>query len=161
MKKLDFDATDIRILSVIQEHGSLSKSKLAELVNLSPTPCWARMNKLRATGLISNYSADIAIHLIADVTKVIVTLSLSEHRKSDFERFETAINALDEVVECIATGGGTDYALKVITPNLIAFQSLMDLLLSQELGIKNYMTYIVTREVKSSKPNLKKLIAKN
>jgi Lrp/AsnC family transcriptional regulator of ectoine degradation len=157
MKKLALDATDIRILGAVQQHGHLSKSRLAELVNLSPTPCWARLDKLAKAGLIRGYHADIALELIADLTKVIVTLSLSKHHRSDFDRFEDCIHKLDEVVECIATGGGTDYVMKVITPSLAAFQALMDKLLAEELGIDRYMTYIVIRDVKSSRPNLLKL----
>lgn len=158
MKKTNLDATDIRILVALQQNGQLSKSKLAERINLSPTPCWSRLDKLNKAGLIRGYHADIALNLIADLTQVVVTLSLESHRKSDFERFENHVCNLDEVVECIATGGGTDYVMKVITTNLAAFQTLMDTLLSAELGIDRYMTYIVTREVKSSKPNLSKLI---
>ncbi len=85
-------------------------------------------------------------------------MSLAKHRKSDFDRFEEHVHNLDEVIECIATGGGTDYVMKVITPNLGALQTLMDTLLSAELGIDRYMTYIVTRDVKSSQPNLSKLV---
>ena len=62
------------------------------------------------------------------------------------------------MIECIATGGGTDYVMKVITPSLETFQTLMDMLLSAELGIDRYMTYIVTRDIKSSRPNLSKLV---
>lgn len=54
--------------------------------------------------------------------------------------------------------GGTDYVMKVMTPNFSAFQSLMEELLSAELGIDRYMTYIITRENKSSQPNLANLI---
>ena len=161
MKKIALDATDIRILGVVQQNGPLSKSKLSELVNLSPTPCWSRLKKLENTGLIRGYHADIALELIGDLTRVIVTLSLESHRKSDFDRFENYIRQLDEVVECIATGGGTDYVMKVITLNLAGFQNLMDTLLSAELGIDHYMTYIVIRDVKSSLPNLSKLIPNN
>jgi len=50
MKKTALDAADIRILSALQRHGQLSKTKLAELVNLSPTPCWARLDRLKSAG---------------------------------------------------------------------------------------------------------------
>lgn len=157
MKKIALDATDIRILGALQQNGQLSKSRLAEIVNLSPTPCWTRLDKLKKAGLIRGYHAEIALDFMGDSTRVIVTLSLAHHRKSDFERFEAHVRNLDEVIECIATGGGTDYVMKVITPDLATFQALMDSLLSLELGIDRYMTYIVTREVKSSRPNLLKL----
>jgi Lrp/AsnC family transcriptional regulator, regulator of ectoine-degradation genes len=160
MSKRGLDATDIRILSAVQKHGQLSKTKLAEIVNLSPTPCWDRLNKLKAAGFIRGYHADIALDRVVDFTQVVVTIALTHHRKSDFERFEAHIRKLDEVAECIATGGGMDYVLKVFSPNLIAFQTLMEAMLAAELGIDRYMTYIVTREIKSARPNLAKLTAR-
>lgn len=161
MDKFRLDATDIRILSAVQKHGQLSKSKLAEIVNLSPTPCWARLAKLKAAGFIRGYHADIAIDQVCEFSQVIVTVSLTHHRKSDFDRFEGHIRNLDEVAECIATGGGMDYVLKVFTPSLAAFQELMETLLAAELGIDRYMTYIVTRHVKSAQPNLSGLAARS
>jgi Lrp/AsnC family transcriptional regulator, regulator of ectoine-degradation genes len=160
MKNFGLDATDIRILSAVQKHGQLSKTKLAEIVNLSPTPCWARLSKLKTAGLIRGYRGVIALDRIGDFTQVIVTVSLTHHRKLDFARFEGRIRELDEVTECIATGGGMDYVMKIFSPNLAAFQSLMESLLAAELGIERYMTYIVTREVKSEPPNLARLTAK-
>lgn len=160
MSKFGLDATDIRILGALQKHGQLSKTKLAEIVNLSPTPCLARLNRLKAAGFIRGYHADVALDRVGDFTRVIVTVALMHHRKADFDRFETQIRKLDEVVECVATGGGMDYVLKVYTPSLAAFQALIDQLLSAELGIQRYMTYIVTREVKSTQPNLAWLTAK-
>ncbi|MFY0311826.1 Lrp/AsnC family transcriptional regulator [Leisingera sp. D0M16] len=160
MGKFSLDATDIRILSAVQKHGQLSKTKLAEIVNLSPTPCWARLTRLKAAGFIRGYHADIALDRVCDFTQVVVTVSLTHHRKSDFDRFEAHIQKLDEVTECIATGGGMDYVLKFFTPSLAAFQELMETLLAAELGIDRYMTYIVTRNVKSAQPNIAGLAAR-
>jgi Lrp/AsnC family transcriptional regulator of ectoine degradation len=159
MKKTRLDAIDIRILNAVQKHGQLSKTRLAEIVNLSPTPCLARLNKLKAAGFIRGYHADIALGSIAGLTQVVVTVSLTHHRKSDFERFESHIHKLDEVIECVATGGGTDYILKIVSASLADFQNLMESLLAADLGIDRYMTYIVTREIKSGPPNLARLIA--
>jgi len=160
MKKNGLDAADIRILGAVQKYGQLSKNKLAEIVNLSPTPCWARLDKLKAAGFVRGYHGDIALERIVDFTQVIVTVSLRQHRKSDFDKFEAYIREMDEVTECIATGGGMDYVLKVVVTGLPAFQSLMDTLLSAELGIERYMTYIATRQIKSGQPNLAKLVAR-
>ncbi len=159
MKPTALDAADIRILSALQQHGQLSKSELSELVGLSATPCWARFARLKKAGLIRGYHADLALGKIVDVSKVVVTVSLKSHRKTDFDRFEMHIRNLHEVTECVATGGGMDYVMTVVTTSLSAFQTLMDDMLSQELGIDRYMTYIVTREVKSVQPNLARLLA--
>ncbi len=157
MKSLQLDATDIRILSAIQQHGRMSKSELATLVNLSPTPCWMRLNKLKEAGFIRSYRAEIALARITDFTQVIVTIALTQHRKADFDRFEAHIFTLDAIIECVATSGGMDYILKVISKNLIEFQTLMESLLTEELGIKRYMAYIVTKEIKSTLPNIAQL----
>lgn len=159
MKKLGLDATDIRILSAVQQHGQLSKTRLAELVNLSPTPCWARLDRLKAAGYIKGYHAELALDRIVDFTQVIVTVSLGSHRKVEFDRFESYIRGLDEVVDCIATGGGMDYVMKTVTPSLAAFQALMEEMLATDLAIERYMTYIATRQIKTSQPSLVKLTA--
>jgi|SRR5690606_8255389 len=160
MKNISLDAADIRILNAIQKHGKLSKTKLAEIVNLSPTPCWSRLSKLKAAGLIRGYRSEIALDRIVDLSRVIVTVALSHHRKSDFDRFESRIRELNEVTECVATGGGMDYVLNVYSPSLAGFQRLMESLLSADLGIERYMTYIVTRDIKSEPPDLVKLISR-
>jgi Lrp/AsnC family transcriptional regulator of ectoine degradation len=159
MKTTTLDAADVRILCALQQHGQLSKSKLAELVGLSATPCWARLSKLKKAGFIRGYHADVALDRIVNVCKVVVTVSLKSHRKADFERFEELVRRRHEVVDCVATGGGMDYVMTVVTTGLPAFQRLMDEMLSAELGIDRYMTYIATREVKSVEPRLDLLVS--
>lgn len=158
MKKVALDAVDVRILSAVQQHGQISKNCLAELVNLSATPCWLRLTKLKKLGLITGYQGIIAVDRIIDLTKVIVTISLNTHKKSDFDRFEDRIRSIDEVVECFATGGNIDYILKVMTSGLPDFQALIQQLLDEELGIDRYYIYVVTKEVKSSTLSLSKLM---
>lgn len=161
MKRIGLDATDIRILCAVQQYGQLSKAKLAEIANLSATPCWARLDRLKAAGLIRGYHGDIAIDRLCDVTQVVVTVSLTHHRKADFDRFEAFVLSRDEITECIATGGGMDYVLKAVSSSLASFQALMQAMLDADLGVDRYMTYIATRIVKAGRPNLAKLAAKD
>ncbi|ARE83908.1 leucine-responsive regulatory protein [Roseovarius mucosus] len=161
MKRLGLDATDIRILNAVQQHGPLSKTRLAEIANISPTPCWARLDRLKAAGFIRGYHADIVLEKICDFTEVVVTVSLTHHRKVDFDRFEGFVRGRNEITECIATGGGMDYVMRVICPSLARFQTVMEAMLAAELGIDRYMTYIATRRVKSGQPNLAILTAKD
>ncbi|MFT5930401.1 MAG: Lrp/AsnC family transcriptional regulator of ectoine degradation [Oceanospirillaceae bacterium] len=79
MKKLALDAIDIRILSAVQHHGKISKFKLAELVNLSPTPCWVRLDKLKKLGVITGYQGVIDLDRLLDLTQVIVTVLLKRN----------------------------------------------------------------------------------
>ena len=157
MKKTILDAADIRILCALQEHGQLSKSRLAELVGLSSTPCWTRYRRLREAGLIRGYRADLELDRIVELSRIIVTVSLSSHRKTDFERFEAYVRRRHEITDCVATGGGMDYVMTVVTRSLPAFQDLMEEMLSGELEIDRYMTYIATRQIKSAQPDLRRL----
>lgn len=154
MPLLKLDAIDIRILATVQEYGRISKTALAEKVNLSATPCWTRLTRLEKSGIIRGYHAEIAFELIAKMTTIILEVSLKRHRHEDFEIFEKRINDLDEIVECIATGGGVDYIMKMVVPSIDEYQKLIDALLLENLGIDRYFTYVVTREIKSSKPKL-------
>ena len=157
MRRLALDAADIRILSALQQHGQLSKAKLAEVCSLSATPCWARLTRLKAAGYIRGYHADIALGQLADFAQVIVTVSLSRHRKADYDRFEAYVHGRDEIIDCVATGGGVDYIMKVVSPSLTAFQEFVEDLHAEDLGIDRYMTHFATRQVKSALPNISKL----
>lgn len=157
MKKHSLDPTDVRILSAVQAHGRLSKTKLAEMVNLSPTPCWARLERLRAAGYIKGYHAQIELEKICDVSQVYVTVSLTHHRKSDFDRFEKFVLSTPEITECVTTGGGMDYVMKVVTSSLSAFQEVMDQMLGADIGVDRYITHIVTRQVKAGQPDVIRL----
>jgi Lrp/AsnC family transcriptional regulator of ectoine degradation len=158
MKKVILDAVDIRILNAVQQHGQISKTKLSELVNLSPTPCWIRLEKLKKAGYIRGYRAEIALHKMLDLTTVMVTIALKTHHRADFQRFELCIQKVNEIVECSATGGGFDYVMKVITASLNDFQNLMEDLLNKEIGIERYTIYVLTREVKTTSLNLSELL---
>jgi Lrp/AsnC family transcriptional regulator of ectoine degradation len=146
MTKLD--AIDLRILATLQREGRITKTALAERVHLSPTPCWTRLKRLEKAGLIRGYHAEIALEELGKFTQVMVEITLKQHRFEDFERFETAIRDRNEVIECLATGGGIDYLLKVVTADIDAYQRFIDGLLISDIGIDRYFSYIVTRVVK-------------
>jgi Lrp/AsnC family transcriptional regulator, regulator of ectoine-degradation genes len=144
------DAIDLKILGTLQAEGRITKAALAEAVNLSPTPCWERLKRLERSGLVRGYHAEIDLEKLGAAATILVEIVLKQHRYEDFQRFETAIRTVDEIVECHATGGGIDYLLKVIAPDIDAYQRLIDRLLLSELGIDRYSTFIVTRTVKAS-----------
>lgn len=145
---MKLDAIDLRILDAIQRNGRITKLALAETIGLSPTPCWLRLRKLEKAGIISGYHAHLSLRRLAPVASVMVELALGNHRQSDFERFERAIATIPEIVACWSVGGGVDYILKIMTPNIDAYQRLVDGLLDRDLGIERYFTYIVTKTVK-------------
>jgi Lrp/AsnC family transcriptional regulator of ectoine degradation len=142
------DPIDLRILTAIQRDGRITQPDLAELVGISPRPCSMRLRKLEKAGIITGYHARLAMHRIAPIATVLMEVTLSTHRRADFERFERAVQDMEEVVSCWSVGGGVDYILKIMTPDIAAYQLLVDALLERELGIDRYFTYIVIKTVK-------------
>jgi Lrp/AsnC family transcriptional regulator of ectoine degradation len=145
---MKLDAVDLRILDAIQRDGRITKLALAEKVGLSPTPCWMRLRKLEKAGIVDGYHAHLNLRKIAPVATVLMEVTLANHRQADFDRFERAIAALDEVVACWSVGGGVDYVLKVMTADIDNYQRFVDGLLDREIGIERYFTYIVTKTIK-------------
>ncbi|MCF3639668.1 Lrp/AsnC family transcriptional regulator [Rhizobium sp. TRM95111] len=145
---MKLDAIDLRILNAIQRDGRITKLALAEKAGLSPTPCWLRLRKLEKAGIVSGYHARVAVRKVAPVANVMMEVTLGAHRQADFDRFERAVATIPEIVACWSVGGGVDYFLKIMTPDIDAYQRFVDGLLDRELGIDRYFTYIVTKTVK-------------
>ena len=149
MTKLD--RIDLRILSVLQKHGRITKQKLANEVNLSVSPCWVRLKRLEEAGIINGYHAEVQLEKLANFSTVLVEITLKHHAAEDFQRFESAMHEAPQVIDCYATGGGVDYMLKIIARDIDHYQSLIDDLLGRSIGIDRYFTYIVTKAVKQSR----------
>jgi len=143
---------DLKILSALQKDGRMTKLRLAEAVNLSPTACWERLSRLEKEGVITGYTARINMDKLERRTTVLVEIMLKSHQQADFQRFEAAVLKEPAIISCDATGGGVDYILKVVSEDIDAYQRLIDKLLQLELGIERYFTYVVTKNVKTSDP---------
>lgn len=148
MSAVKLDAIDLKILETLQREGRITKTALAERVSLSPTPCWERLKRLEKAGVIAGYHAEISLKSLLRTATVLTEITLKQHTQEAFQRFETAIQDYPEVVGCWATGGGIDYLLQVVTRDVDAYQRLIDRLLTAQIGIDRYFTYIVTKTVK-------------
>lgn len=147
---MKLDTLDLKILCTLQADGRITKLKLAEAVNLSPSACFERMRRLEQQGLITGYHADVDLRKLMRTSFIFVEVTLKSHRRVDFERFEKHINAVPEVLECYAIGGGVDYILKMVATDIAHYQDEIDALLEADIGIDRYFTYIVTKPVKRS-----------
>lgn len=154
------DDRDIKILSILQKEGRIPKASLAERVNLTPTPCWERLKRLEDLGIIESYEARIALRAFGPLNVVFVEIELESHHTDSFQRFETAIAEVPQIIECWGVGGGIDYMLKVVTRDLEEYQALVEGLLNAEIGVNRYYSYVVTSSVKEG-PLPVALIAEN
>ncbi len=149
---MKLDRYDLKILEILAQDGRITKSKLAEAINLSVSPCWERVRRLEKAGIIDGYSARINTSVLVKRTPVWVQVELKAHNAESFQRFEALVHATPEVTECVAVGGGVDYLLKIEADSIDAYQRLIDAWLVSEVGIERYFTYIVTKTVKQQAP---------
>jgi Lrp/AsnC family transcriptional regulator of ectoine degradation len=149
---MKLDKIDLKILAALQRDGRMTKLSLAKAVNLSPTACWERLSRLEKSGVILGYTARIKLDAVVRQTTVIVEIMLKSHLMADFQRFEAAVLKEPLIVACDATGGGVDYVLRVVCEDVDAYQRLIDRLLTQDIRIERYFTYIVTKRVKAVDP---------
>jgi Lrp/AsnC family transcriptional regulator, leucine-responsive regulatory protein len=104
------DAVDLRILSELQEDGSLSNVELARRVHLSPSPCLARVKALETNGTINRYVALVNATALGLGLNVFINISLKTQSKQALADFEQRIAEHDQVMECYLMTGDSDYS---------------------------------------------------
>ncbi|AEK60148.1 MULTISPECIES: Lrp/AsnC family transcriptional regulator [Collimonas] len=142
---LKLDRIDLRILCHLQQNSRITNVVLADAVGLSPSPCLIRVKRLEKAGYISGYGAYIRLEKLADVQIVFTEVTLSDHRREDFAKFEAYLRNVDEIIECHLVSGGYDYLLKFMTRSVVHYQSVIESLLEQNLRIEKYFSYIVIK----------------
>lgn len=120
------DRTDKKILEILQENSQISNQELADLVALSPSPCLRRVKLLEDNGYINKQVALLNPKKLGLELTVIVLIELNSHKPAVMAAFEETIRSFSEVIQCyLITGQSADYLLKIIVPDLSAYQSFL------------------------------------
>lgn len=141
------DRIDISILATLQANGNITNVNLAEAVCLSPSPCLQRVKRLEKAGYIERYRAVINLKHVSDHVLVFTEITLADHRREDFIKFEAEICKHKNVMECHLLSGGYDYLLKFVARSISQYQIIMEDLLERKLGIDKYFSYVVIKPV--------------
>lgn len=142
---MKLDRIDIKILYELQKNGRITNVELADLVNLSPSPCLMRVKKLQAAGYISGYAAQINIAKLGQTFTVFTEVTLKNHRQIDFARFIAAIEKEEAAVECHLVSGGYDYLIKFVTSGIVEYQTMMERFIDMDIGIDKYFSFVVLK----------------
>ena len=119
---IDLDATDWKILVRLQEDARLSNVELARAVNLSPSPCLARVRRLEEAGLIGRYVTLLDPLALGLTVSVFIQVRLERQVEKALETFEAAIAERPEVMECYLMTGDSDYLIRVVVPDMGALE---------------------------------------
>ena len=144
------DERDIQILSILQKEGRITKTNLADRLNLSLTPSWDRLQRLEEEGIIESYGARLSSPFLKNFHLVITEVELESHKEGEFARFEDAIMGFDEVLSCWSVGGGLDYILKVLVKDVSDYQDFLKKVLKANIGLRRYFSYAVLDKIKDT-----------
>ena len=122
---MEFDATDLRILTQLQQDSSLTNIELAKRVHLSPSPCLTRVKALEANGVIERYVALVNPKQLGLNLSVFISISLKEQSKSALAEFEQRIAEHEEVMECYLMTGDSDYLIRVAVADITALEKFI------------------------------------
>jgi len=142
------DQIDIKILAALQRSGRITKLQLSEEVGLSPAPCWERIKKLEKTGFIHSYHAQVDYKKILNISYFNVEITIKNYSLARANAFETTIKNINEIIECQAVLGKTDYILKVIARNVEEYQEIITRLQNESHIEIDFLTYPVSKFVK-------------
>jgi Lrp/AsnC family leucine-responsive transcriptional regulator len=144
----NLDRTDLRMLAMLQAEGRITNAELAERVNLSPSACLRRLQRLESEGVLTGYSAQVDPEAVGLGLQAFVRVQLTRHESEVIERFVERVNGWDEVVACYALTGDMDYLMHVYVADLQHFSRfLLDRLLNAS-GVADVNSSFVLRTVK-------------
>jgi Lrp/AsnC family leucine-responsive transcriptional regulator len=124
----ELDDFNIRLLSILARDGRITWSDLANKIGLSLTPTLKRVRALEARGYIAGYHATIDETLVGHGISVFVSVSLSTQTDEALALFESHIREIPEIMSCFMLTGASDYMLRVVVPDVTAYQGFISVL---------------------------------
>lgn len=147
LPEMSFDTIDRRILAALQEDATLSMNEIAARVGLSATPCWRRIQKLEEAGIIRKRVALLNGKAIAAGVSIFVSVRTNQHTDEWLKRFAEVVSAMPEVVEFYRLSGDVDYLLKVVVPDIAAYDVFYKKLVSK-IDLSDVSSSFAMEEIK-------------
>lgn len=142
------DRYETRILTELQRNSRLTNQELAERVGLSPSPCWRRVRQLEEAGVIRRYATLLDPRKVGVGESVFCNVTLERHTEGAVERFEEEVMRHPEILECYAMTGEADYLLRVVVPEVSAYDRFLQDFIFRLPGVDHVKSHFALREVK-------------
>lgn len=145
---VQLDTIDLRILDELQRDGGLSNVELARRVQLSPSPCLARVKALETSGVIDRYVALANAKALGLGLNVFISISLTTQSKQSLADFEQRIAEHDEVMECYLMTGDSDYLIRIAVADMAALEKFILEQLTPIPGIEKIRSSFALKQVR-------------
>jgi Lrp/AsnC family transcriptional regulator len=143
------DAIDKKILTVLQDDAALSVAEIGSRVGLSSTPCWKRIQRLEADGIIQRRVALVDQDRIGLGVTVFVSVETGDHSQEWLGRFAKVVGAMPEVMEFYRMAGDVDYMLRVVVPDIAGYDAFYKRLIAS-VPLKNVTSRFAMEKIKST-----------
>lgn len=143
------DAIDRKILKVVQDDASLSVAEIGSRVGLSSTPCWKRIQRLEAEGVITKRVALVDPNKIGLGITVFVSIETGDHSQDWLAKFAETVSAMPEVMEFHRMAGDVDYMLRVVVPDIQGYDTFYKKLIGT-VALKNVTSRFAMERIKST-----------
>jgi Lrp/AsnC family transcriptional regulator len=143
------DTTDRKILDLLQRDATLSIAEIAERVGLTQTPCWKRIQRLESQGIIEKRVALLNPEKLGLGLTVFVSVETNDHSQAWLARFAELVSAMPEVLEFYRMAGDVDYMLRVVVPDMAAYDAFYKRLIAA-IPLKNVSSRFAMERVKVS-----------
>ena len=143
------DRIDRHILKILQENAAATVAELANQVGLSQTPCWKRIQKLEASGVIQRRVAIVAPQKVGIGLSVHIAIQAGDHSAETLEKFVEAVAAMPEMMEFNRLTGEIDYVLRVVAPNISAYDAFYRRL-TAIVPLRSVSSHFVLEQIKST-----------
>lgn len=145
----ELDRQDVVLLNELQRDSHQTVQQLAERVGLSSTPCWKRIKEMEGSGVIRGYTALIDREKVGLALCVIAELNLTRHNQEVVAQFEQEVADCAHIVGCYATTGQADYVIKVLMPDIKAYERFLHETVFKLPGVTHVRSSVVLKEVKA------------
>jgi len=125
------DEMDVKILSILQEDCTRPVADIGKEVGLSTTPCWRRIQKLEETGVIRKRVAVLEPERVNAGVTVFVSIKTDKHSTAWLDKFHKAVDDFPEVIEFYRMSGEVDYLLRVVVPDIRAYDEFYKKMISR------------------------------
>ena len=145
---MKLDTIDRAILVALQKNARISNIDLAQFVGLSPSPCLRRVRALEDAGVIDRYATILDQGAVALSLSVFVQVTLERQVETALETFERLIRARAEVMECYLMTGDADYLLRIVVPDVSAYEAFLKDHLTRIPGVSSIKSSFALNRVK-------------
>jgi Lrp/AsnC family transcriptional regulator len=149
LKDFFMDAIDRKILAVLQDDASLAVAEIGNRVGLSSTPCWKRIQRLEADGVIQRRVALVDQDRVGLGVTVYVSIETGDHSQEWLERFAQVVRAMPEVMELYRMAGDVDYMLRVVVPDIAGYDAFYKRLIAT-VPLANVTSRFAMEKIKST-----------